>query len=760
MDEIIKLQEALRQAQAIDSVHRLSEFNCVELVTKLINAGMLDILFTTNGKEYITWQQLEREIKDEVLTAGGRINLVDIPQILNVDLPHIEKAANELVKKDGEFMLIAGEIIASYYMDDLAVEIDEVLAEQGSIELTALAKKYNFTTQYMTQFITQRLGNQIHGRISANTLYTKASVLRHVALTRGAFTAATRPVRVSDMCIYGLQEALAAEQVKDLISHKSVDALLRGQKGDSLFVPNIFLRKQREAIESFYKANSRIEYTTVEKLQVQSDPKSYLKSMFPDGIALETVFVHPNLIANADASCEEALSSDCWIDLETMFPSSFSNGDVSRAVLLLPSVTRGLKGGALVLGDRFVVSQGYIAKAMEHFKNDALERARAAFVQSKQGSTGVPQSSTPGQPTHSGKSKEALQMDADEEADDDDDWNTNKKKGKGAKQKKVAPPPAKAKAPAEQKGKGRGKGEESERGDVTADEVAGQLMALDAQAEQSMIALLAEELIAQVSELRRSAKQTVFSAAVTSTRAQQEEIIKRITEKFLDLQAYAKGAAVFKEDDKDSIIFKHIIKTVCSDLTNLLVELEVLVCLPEPLKILDAAGRDQAVKQLPADVRSVVATPIEKLKAKELDSFLESFEAAAKDCNVMLRPADKKTMRNHMFNIRHTLYEALESEKNPSTAATLIVSCQLLFANAFGAAVTGPGRIIPMIIAKLEGKMDEDSRKVLSECYDLMVKQLSCAEGEFSLALAQKLESSVARSRQLALNKDTVKEAV
>ncbi len=69
---------------------------------------------------------------------------------------------------------------------------------------------------------------------------------------------------------------------------------------------------------------------------------------------------------------------------------------------------------------------------------------------------------------------------------------------------------------------------------------------LDAEAGQEMVDLLAEELVAEVGELRRAAKHTIFSAAVTSTRAQQEEIIKKITEKFLDIQAYAKGAAVFK----------------------------------------------------------------------------------------------------------------------------------------------------------------------------------------------------------------------
>lgn len=50
----------------------------VELVNKLMELGFLDksLLHTINGKEYLTHEQLRKEIKETLNAAGGRISLV------------------------------------------------------------------------------------------------------------------------------------------------------------------------------------------------------------------------------------------------------------------------------------------------------------------------------------------------------------------------------------------------------------------------------------------------------------------------------------------------------------------------------------------------------------------------------------------------------------------------------------------------------------------------------------------------------------
>jgi hypothetical protein len=54
----------------IDSF-RLSERNCVELIGLLVKEGLLNVIYTTDGKDIITEQRLIREILDEIYANGG-----------------------------------------------------------------------------------------------------------------------------------------------------------------------------------------------------------------------------------------------------------------------------------------------------------------------------------------------------------------------------------------------------------------------------------------------------------------------------------------------------------------------------------------------------------------------------------------------------------------------------------------------------------------------------------------------------------------
>ncbi len=42
-----------------------------QLVQTLVDAGKLEVMYTTDGKQYVTPQQLEREILDELFVRGG-----------------------------------------------------------------------------------------------------------------------------------------------------------------------------------------------------------------------------------------------------------------------------------------------------------------------------------------------------------------------------------------------------------------------------------------------------------------------------------------------------------------------------------------------------------------------------------------------------------------------------------------------------------------------------------------------------------------
>ena len=145
---------------------RLSERNCVEIVSKLIELKLIDVFYTNDGKEYVTPQQLSKEISDELYLHGGRISLTginhiakinlqniiacsvclytDLVPILNIGLQAIESRAQDLVQSRPEIHLVAGQLIDDDYMDRCVEEINETLQQNGQITLGWLSNCLNF----------------------------------------------------------------------------------------------------------------------------------------------------------------------------------------------------------------------------------------------------------------------------------------------------------------------------------------------------------------------------------------------------------------------------------------------------------------------------------------------------------------------------------------------------------------------------------------------------------------------------------------
>ena len=51
----------------------------------------MQLITTLDGGEYVTPDQIEKELKDEIIVAGGRVKLTDVQPQLNVDLGHIQR---------------------------------------------------------------------------------------------------------------------------------------------------------------------------------------------------------------------------------------------------------------------------------------------------------------------------------------------------------------------------------------------------------------------------------------------------------------------------------------------------------------------------------------------------------------------------------------------------------------------------------------------------------------------------------------------
>ncbi|KAF8773839.1 E3 UFM1-protein ligase 1 like protein [Argiope bruennichi] len=112
-DEVKRLAADFQRAQLSSTVQRLSERNCIEIVKKLIESKLIDVIFTTDGKEYLTPARLLKEIRDELYVHGGRINLVDLAQIIGVDFNHVETKASEFLNSEPNTCMVLGQLITT-----------------------------------------------------------------------------------------------------------------------------------------------------------------------------------------------------------------------------------------------------------------------------------------------------------------------------------------------------------------------------------------------------------------------------------------------------------------------------------------------------------------------------------------------------------------------------------------------------------------------------------------------------------------------
>lgn len=180
--------------------YRLSERNCIEIVVTLVENKHLDIIFTNDGKEYVTPQHLEKEIKDELYMHGGKVSLVDLAQILNVNLSHITKVIFEIEKHNKGLKVILGQLIDKSYINKIAEEINDKLVQHGCINVAELTLTYNLPAEFLQSVIEKELGRIIHAKQDTQDLkvfYTESFVARNRAKIKGALSAITKPTPLS-----------------------------------------------------------------------------------------------------------------------------------------------------------------------------------------------------------------------------------------------------------------------------------------------------------------------------------------------------------------------------------------------------------------------------------------------------------------------------------------------------------------------------------------------------------------------------------
>lgn len=312
---------------------RLSERNCVEIVTLLLEKKLLDVVFTVDGKEYITPDHLEREIQDELYVNGGRANLVEVSKTLNVDLSRVVSLAERIAAENPSIHLELGQLIDEEYITHIAHEINEKLALRGEISISELASQFDLPSEFLQHDVVEKhLGKIIKGRQDATNprvFFTQAYIQRCKAKIRGALAAITRPTNVAVI----LQQIGVQEKIfHSLLDEIAPAGQVTSKMANAQYVPHVYAKTQADWVSSFYKQNSFLEYDAIQKLGI-SDPKTYIRKQFPseEFLFLKRVALGARLVElTVVTALNECSATKQYLDLSSILPSNLSEEDIEE----------------------------------------------------------------------------------------------------------------------------------------------------------------------------------------------------------------------------------------------------------------------------------------------------------------------------------------------------------------------------------------------------------------------------------------------
>lgn len=79
----------------------------------------------------------------------GRINLVELARILNVDLNYVTVKAAEIERSDSGVSLVLGQLIDRTYTQRVAEEINDYLTTHGHVTVGDLTRQYDLPTDFL-----------------------------------------------------------------------------------------------------------------------------------------------------------------------------------------------------------------------------------------------------------------------------------------------------------------------------------------------------------------------------------------------------------------------------------------------------------------------------------------------------------------------------------------------------------------------------------------------------------------------------------
>uniref|UniRef100_A0A8C7P1N2 E3 UFM1-protein ligase 1 n=1 Tax=Oncorhynchus mykiss TaxID=8022 RepID=A0A8C7P1N2_ONCMY len=659
-------------------------------------------------------------------------------EIINVDWVHVEARANDIARSDKSVQLVLGQLIDENYLNRVSEEVNDKLQEAGLVNIPELCKNYDLPGDFLTEELSKRLGKVIQGQMdeyNRGVLFTPAFVSRHRARIRGLFSAVTRPTPVSNViAVYGFQEHLLYSVLEELVNTGRLKGTVVGGRQDkAVYIPDIYSKTQNTWVDSFLKQNGYLEFDALIRLGIP-DPVSYIKKRFKSSklLFLRAACVGQALVEQVEASVEEAVNSATWTDVQPILPSCLSMEDVGIIINEAMRKTN-VQSTARILGDTVVVSEKFISNCLSLF-DEAMQHKALKEVKNNPVFLITEDDLKQGHMMTENTAPSKKEKREAERRKKTTEGSGCKGGGGGCNAREVRIRKTKK--------KGRRDDDSDEEAAVTPqnrnkptevpfmslEEIAAVLEGQVCDCPEEILSELAEHLVRPLTKTYQEVVRTVFmSSTVSTTGRTKKRSVKDFQEELSNLynniRLFEKGTKLFS-DETQVLIAKHVLKTVCTDVTNILVNFmaaELMMSAENPSSITNEV-RVKILGKLPEETKGPLMKVHNSLNGKTIEDFLTNIETAVEVCGFMLKKGDKKRERQALFLHRQALIEQLKDTEDP--ALILHLTSVLLFQASTHCMLHAPGRCVPQIIGTLVGRISEEQHRLLTGYQALVVKQL------------------------------------
>ncbi|XP_063622057.1 E3 UFM1-protein ligase 1 homolog [Cydia splendana] len=751
-DEIKRLAADFQKAQLSSTAQRLSERNCIEIVTKLIELKLIDVIFTTDGKEYLTTQQLVREIKDELYVHGGRINTVELAKELNVDLSQINTSITEIVKGK-EVQLVSGYLIASYYLEKIAKEINEKLQLQGQLSVGELTLQYDLPAELLQHSVLEKyLGKLIFGKQDASeprTFYTEEYIMRTKAKIKGALMGLLKPTPITVI----VNHCNVVERLfLSLFDQVNAPGMLTGRQTGALYVPSCYTKSQNDWVMSFYKQNNYLEYDALSRLGI-SDPKGYVKRTLPneDLTFLSSCALGSQIKQQLETALEECIASKSYLDVVSLLPSVLSDTDIENVLdELLKNNSK-----ATIVFENTVFSNHYI---------DTLKQACTPMMQSKVDAV-----------VKSGKYQQfylekqlskandlTQQGHTDHKAERRDERRRKAASGKGGggTQGRETKTKAVKKHP---RGKQAAHDSDSDDASTVSKKNPSQLEIVDIEDVKKIIKDALEnegleDLLTQIAEylhgglnqtalvLAKETAEKLMQDATQSRKQTHSSTQDKINILINDIKLYEKGLKSLPADKQPQFI-KYLLKSLGGDVLSEFCKYAANQCnISVQMDVLTPEQRNKIINDLTEEYTKPFKALNATLSDQNLELFYQAVDLCLAECGMILKKIDKKKDKLVITNHREKLISELENCDDPALSLHLAVLAifTILTQNMLHAS----GRLVPVIIEFLKTQLKEEQFVELQQYHELVTKYLT-ANDEEKTEVEDKLKEEMATIKNI-----------